>query len=57
VILPVEGFEALRLSDFEGLDQEQAAGRMDVRARPTVEFWRLQDARWRKPWLWASSCV
>ncbi|MFO8090075.1 MAG: DUF134 domain-containing protein [Desulfatiglandaceae bacterium] len=30
VVLPVEGFEALRLSDFEGLDQERAAGRMEV---------------------------
>ncbi len=30
VILPVEGFEALRLSDFEGLDQERAAEKMDV---------------------------
>lgn len=30
VVLPVEGFEALRLSDFEGLDQELAAGRMEV---------------------------
>jgi len=30
VVLPVEGFEALRLSDFEGLDQERAAGCMDV---------------------------
>lgn len=30
IALPVEGFEALRLSDFEGLDQEQAAGRMNV---------------------------
>jgi uncharacterized protein len=28
--LPVEGLEALRLSDLEGLDQEQAAAQMKV---------------------------
>lgn len=28
--LPVEGMEAIRLSDFEGLDQEAAAGLMGV---------------------------
>jgi predicted DNA-binding protein (UPF0251 family) len=30
VILPVEGLEALRLSDLERLDQETAAARMQV---------------------------
>ena len=30
VVLPVEGLEAIRLSDFEGLDQESAALRMNV---------------------------
>lgn len=30
VTLPVEGMEAIRLSDFEGLDQETAAGIMEV---------------------------
>lgn len=30
VILPVEGFEALRLSDFEHLDQETASQIMNV---------------------------
>ncbi len=30
IMLPVEGFEAIRLSDFEGLDQETAAQIMDV---------------------------
>ena len=30
VVLPVEGLEALRLSDLEKLDQETAAGRMNV---------------------------
>jgi len=30
VILPVEGLEALRLSDLEKLDQQTAAARMDV---------------------------
>jgi predicted DNA-binding protein (UPF0251 family) len=34
VVLPVEGLEALRLSDVEGLDQEQAAAMMGV-SRPT----------------------
>lgn len=34
VILSVEGLEAIRLSDFEGLDQEAAAARMNV-SRPT----------------------
>jgi predicted DNA-binding protein (UPF0251 family) len=28
--LPIEGLEAIRLSDFQGLDQEAAAGMMDV---------------------------
>lgn len=30
VILPVEGLEAIRLSDFQGLDQETSAGIMNV---------------------------
>ena len=30
VILPIEGLEALRLSDLEKLDHETAAGRMNV---------------------------
>ena len=30
VVLPVEGLEAIRLNDFEGLEQEAAAGRMNV---------------------------
>jgi len=30
VLLPIEGLEALRLSDLEGLDQEAAAQRMNV---------------------------
>ena len=30
VFMPVEGLEALRLADVEGLDQEQAAQRMGV---------------------------
>jgi len=30
IVLPVEGLEAIRLSDFEGLDQESAAERMNV---------------------------
>ena len=30
VVLPIEGLEALRLSDLEKLDQETAAGRMNV---------------------------
>jgi predicted DNA-binding protein (UPF0251 family) len=30
VILPVEGLEAIRLNDFEGLDQEAAAKKMNV---------------------------
>ncbi len=34
VVLPVEGLEALRLSDLENLDQETAAQRMGV-SRPT----------------------
>jgi predicted DNA-binding protein (UPF0251 family) len=34
VVLPVEGLEALRLSDVEGLDQEAAAAMMNV-SRPT----------------------
>lgn len=34
-ILPVEGFEAMRLVDAEGLSQEEAAQRMEV-SRPTL---------------------
>jgi predicted DNA-binding protein (UPF0251 family) len=34
VTLPVEGLEALRLADLEGLEQEEAARRMEV-SRPT----------------------
>ena len=30
IVLPIEGLEAIRLSDFEGLDQETAAQRMNV---------------------------
>ena len=30
VVLPVEGFEALRLVEIEGLDQDQASERMKV---------------------------
>jgi predicted DNA-binding protein (UPF0251 family) len=30
VVLPVEGLEALRLSDLDKLDQEVAAGRMNI---------------------------
>ena len=29
-ILPIEGFEAIRLADYEGLDQEEAAEMMNV---------------------------
>lgn len=43
VLLPIEGFEALRLRDLEKLDQETAAARMNV-SRQT--FGRvLADAR------------
>lgn len=34
VVLRVEEFEAIRLKDFEGLDQVEAAERMDV-SQPT----------------------
>jgi predicted DNA-binding protein (UPF0251 family) len=30
VILPLEGLEAIRLSDYQGLDQETAAGIMNI---------------------------
>lgn len=40
VHLGADGWEALRLCDHEGLDQEQAAKRMDV-SRPT--FGRILD--------------
>ena len=30
VFLPLEGLEAIRLADFQGLDQETAAGQMNV---------------------------
>ncbi|MBW1903235.1 MAG: DUF134 domain-containing protein [Deltaproteobacteria bacterium] len=34
IVLPIEGLEALRLSDLERLDQQTAADRMNV-SRPT----------------------
>jgi len=46
VVVPIEGLEALRLSDLEKLDQETAAARMNV-SRQT--FGRvLAEARERK---------
>ena len=43
IVLPVEGLEAIRLVDYEGFDQEKAAGLMNV-SRQT--FGRiLADAR------------
>jgi len=43
VVLPIEGLEAIRLIDYQGLDQEAAAGMMNV-SRQT--FGRiLADAR------------
>jgi len=30
VVLPIEGLEAIKLNDFQGLDQETAAKMMDV---------------------------
>jgi len=41
VILPLDGFEALRLADFEGLSQEEGAERMGV-SRAT--FGRIVEA-------------
>lgn len=41
VILSVDEFEALRLKDLEGLDQEEAAGKMGI-SQPT--FHRLLQA-------------
>ncbi|MBN1808337.1 MAG: DUF134 domain-containing protein [Planctomycetes bacterium] len=35
VVIPLDGFEVLRLVDYEGLDQETAAQRLGV-SRPTV---------------------
>jgi predicted DNA-binding protein (UPF0251 family) len=35
VTLPLDEYEALRLADYEGLDQESVAGRLGV-SRPTV---------------------
>ncbi len=35
LVLPVEGLEAMRLVDADGLSQEEAAGRMDV-STPTL---------------------
>ena len=37
VILPIEGLEAIKLNDFQGLDQETAARMMNV--RPLGESW------------------
>ena len=35
IVLTVDEFEALRLKDFEGLDQDSAASRMDI-SQPTM---------------------
>ena len=45
VVMTLDEFEAIRLADFEGLYQEQAAGRMAV-SRPT--FGRICDSARRK---------
>ena len=41
ITLSVEGFEAIRLCDYEGLDQQTAAERMQV-SRPTLNRVLLQ---------------
>lgn len=45
VILTVDEFEAIRLKDFEGLDQTEAAGKMGI-SQPT--FQRLYNIARRK---------
>jgi len=45
IIMTLDEFEAVRLADFEGLYQEQAAEQMSV-SRPT--FGRILDAAHRK---------
>lgn len=45
VVMTLDEFEALRLSDLDGLYQEEAAGRMQV-SRPTVG--RILDSARRK---------
>ncbi len=53
VTLPLEGLEAIRLADAEGLDQEQAAAMMDI-SRPT--FSRLvSEAGARSPGPWPTA--
>jgi uncharacterized protein len=44
-VMTLDEFEALRLADHLGLDQEQAAGRMEV-SRPT--FGRILESAHRK---------
>ena len=41
VILPIEGLEAIKLNDFQGLDQEAAARMMNV---------RLLGESWLRQW-------
>jgi uncharacterized protein len=43
VVLPVEGLEAIRLIDYRGLDQETAAGMMNVSRQTLGRI--LADAR------------
>lgn len=45
VVLTVDEFEAIRLKDLEGLEQEKAAERMRI-SQPT--FFRLLDSARRK---------
>jgi predicted DNA-binding protein (UPF0251 family) len=42
-VLPVEGLEAIRLVDYQGLDQETAAGMMNVSRQTLGRI--LADAR------------
>jgi len=41
LLLPLDGYEAIRLADYEGLQQEEVARRLGV-SRPTVS--RILDA-------------
>ena len=51
ILMTLEEFEAIRLSDFEHLDQEAAAGMMGVSRHTFGVFWQQDVRSSQMPWL------
>ena len=49
VYLPIEGYEALRLADLEGLRQDEAAAKMKVSRQTFGRILAEPAGRWRMP--------